>query len=36
MKRFQSICERYENDMDRLMNVQQIVNHLDQYYPEYR
>lgn len=36
MKRFQSICERYENDLDRLMNVQKIVNHLDQYYSEYR
>ena len=36
MKRFQSICKRYENDLDRLMNVQKIVNHLDQYYPEYR
>lgn len=35
-KRFQSICERYENDLDRLMNVQKIVNHLDQYYLEYR
>ena len=36
MKRFQSICERYENDLDRLMNVQKILNHLDQYYSEYR
>ena len=36
MKRYQSICERYENDLDRLMNVQKIVNHLDQYYSEYR
>ena len=35
-KRFQSICERYENDLDCLMNVQKIVNHLDQYYLEYR